>query len=131
MERARAGEGVNSMLKARDSSPEQASRAEIKPLILLVEDEEALVTLLRYNFEAAGYEIAAAGDGDEALVAIAERKPDLVILDWMLPRVSGLEVCRQIRRRPETRDVPVIMLTARGEESDRIRGFDSGADDYV
>jgi two-component system phosphate regulon response regulator PhoB len=108
-----------------------ADRAAMKPFILVVEDEPALVTLLRYNFEAAGYEVATAPDGDEALMAIAERRPDLVVLDWMLPSISGLEVCRQIRRKPETRDVPVIMLTARGEEADRVRGLDSGADDYV
>jgi two-component system phosphate regulon response regulator PhoB len=103
----------------------------MKPLILIVEDEQALVTLLRYNFEAAGYEVAAALDGEEALMAVAERRPDLIVLDWMLPSISGLEVCRQLRRKPETRDVPVIMLTARGEEADRVRGLDSGADDYV
>lgn len=108
-----------------------ADRAALKPLVLVVEDEPALVTLLRYNFEAAGYEVATALDGDEALTAIAERRPDLVVLDWMLPSTSGLEVCRQIRRKAETRDVPVIMLTARGEEADRVRGLDSGADDYV
>ena len=112
-------------------APTAADRAAMKPLILIVEDEQALVTLLRYNFEAAGYEVATALDGDEALMAIAERRPDLIVLDWMLPSISGLEVCRQIRRKPETRDVPVIMLTARGEEADRIRGHDSGADDYV
>ena len=108
-----------------------ADRALLKPLVLVVEDEQALVTLLRYNFEAAGYEVATALDGEEALLAIAERRPDLIVLDWMLPSISGLEVCRQIRRKPETRDVPVIMLTARGEEADRVRGLDSGADDYV
>ncbi|HEY7607958.1 MAG TPA: phosphate regulon transcriptional regulator PhoB [Alphaproteobacteria bacterium] len=103
----------------------------MKPLILIVEDEQALVTLLRYNFEAAGYEVATALDGDEALLSVSERRPDLIVLDWMLPSVSGLEVCRQLRRKAETRDVPVIMLTARGEEADRVRGLDSGADDYV
>jgi two-component system phosphate regulon response regulator PhoB len=103
----------------------------VKPLVLVVEDEQALVTLLRYNFEAAGYEVATALDGEEALLAISERRPDLIVLDWMLPSISGLEVCRQIRRKAETRDVPVIMLTARGEEADRVRGLDSGADDYV
>ena len=108
-----------------------ADRAAMKPLILVVEDEQALVTLLRYNFEAAGYEVATALDGDEALLAVAERRPDLIVLDWMLPSISGLEVCRQLRRKAETRDVPVIMLTARGEEGDRVRGLDSGADDYV
>ena len=117
--------------KRRTESPAAADRAAMKPLILIVEDEQALVTLLRYNFEAAGYAVATALDGDEALMAIAERRPDLIVLDWMLPSISGLEVCRQIRRKPETRDVPVIMLTARGEEADRVRGLDSGADDYV
>jgi two-component system phosphate regulon response regulator PhoB len=108
-----------------------AERALVKPLVLIVEDEQALVTLLRYNFEAAGYEVATALDGDEALMAVSERRPDLIVLDWMLPSISGLEVCRQLRRKAETRDVPVIMLTARGEEADRVRGLDSGADDYV
>ena len=108
-----------------------ADRSVVKPLILIVEDEQALVTLLRYNFEAAGYEVATALDGDEALLSVAERRPDLIVLDWMLPSISGLEVCRQLRRKAETRDVPVIMLTARGEEGDRVRGLDSGADDYV
>ncbi|HVO16468.1 MAG TPA: phosphate regulon transcriptional regulator PhoB [Alphaproteobacteria bacterium] len=103
----------------------------MKPLILVVEDEAPLVTLLRYNLEGAGFEVADAADGEEALISIAERKPDLILLDWMLPLVSGLEVCRQIRRKPETRDIPIIMLTARGEEEDRIRGLDNGADDYI
>jgi len=103
----------------------------MKPLILVVEDEAPLVTLLRYNLEGAGFEVADAPDGEEALVSIAERKPDLILLDWMLPLVSGLEVCRQIRRKPDLRDIPIIMLTARGEEEDRIRGLDDGADDYV
>ena len=119
--------------KRRTEAPATAAadRAAMKPLVLIVEDEQALVTLLRYNFEAAGYEVATALDGDEALLAVSERRPDLIVLDWMLPSVSGLEVCRQLRRKAETRDVPVIMLTARGEEADRIRGLDSGADDYV
>jgi two-component system, OmpR family, phosphate regulon response regulator PhoB len=108
-----------------------AERSLVKPFVLIVEDEQALVTLLRYNFEAAGYEVATALDGEEAMLAISERRPDLIVLDWMLPSISGLEVCRQVRRKPETRDVPVIMLTARGEEADRVRGLDSGADDYV
>src|SRR6266576_4544955 len=90
-----------------------------------------LVTMLRYNLEKEGFQVCEAGDGEEALVQIAERKPDLVLLDWMLPLVSGLEVCRRIRRSPETRSLPVIILTARGEETDRVRGLDSGADDYV
>ena len=86
---------------------------------------------MRYNLEGAGFEVADAPDGEEALISISERKPDLILLDWMLPLVSGLEVCRQIRRKPETRDIPIIMLTARGEEEDRIRGLDNGADDYI
>ena len=103
----------------------------MKPLVLIVEDEAPLVTLLRYNLEKEGFAVCEAGDGEEALLQIAERKPDAVLLDWMLPLVSGLEVCRQIRRAPATRALPVIMLTARGEEADRVRGLDSGADDYV
>ena len=102
-----------------------------KPLVLIVEDEAPIVTLLRYNLEKEGFEVCSAGDGEEALVQIAERKPDILLLDWMLPHVSGIEVCRQIRRAPQTRTLPVIMLTARGEELDRVRGLNSGADDYV
>jgi two-component system phosphate regulon response regulator PhoB len=103
----------------------------VKPLILIVEDEAPLVALLRYNLEKEGFAVAEAADGEEALLQIAERRPDAVLLDWMLPLVSGIEVCRQIRRAPTTRSMPVIMLTARGEEDDRVRGLDSGADDYV
>jgi len=103
----------------------------LKPLVLIVEDEAALVTMLRYNLEREGFAVCAASDGEEALVQIAERKPDVVLLDWMLPLVSGIEVCRQIRRAPASRTLPIVMLTARGEEGDRIRGLNSGADDYV
>jgi two-component system phosphate regulon response regulator PhoB len=103
----------------------------MKPLVLLVEDEAALVTLLRYNLEREGFRLADARDGEEALVLAKEERPDLVLLDWMLPLMSGLEVCRQLRRAPETRDVPIIILTARGEEADKVRGLDSGADDYI
>ena len=103
----------------------------MRPLVLIVEDEAPLVTMLRYNLEKEGFEVAAAGDGEEALIRIAERKPDVVLLDWMLPFVSGIEICRRIRRAPQTRTLPVVMLTARGEEGDRVRGLDSGADDYV
>jgi len=99
--------------------------------ILVVEDESAIVELLRYNLEREGFRVSVAADGEEALTAIAEDKPDLVLLDWMLPKASGLELCRQIRRKTATRDLPVIMLTARGEEADRVRGLDVGADDYV
>jgi two-component system phosphate regulon response regulator PhoB len=101
------------------------------PRILIVEDEDSLATLLQYNLEKEGYEVTAAGDGEEALLQVQERLPDLIVLDWMLPKVSGIEVCRRLRQRPESRNVPIIMLTARGEETDRIRGLDTGADDYV
>jgi two-component system phosphate regulon response regulator PhoB len=101
------------------------------PHILVVEDEDSLATLLQYNLQKEGYEVALAGDGEEALLKVEERLPDLVVLDWMLPKVSGIEVCRRLRQRNETRNLPIIMLTARGEESDRIRGLDTGADDYV
>jgi two-component system phosphate regulon response regulator PhoB len=103
----------------------------VTPYVLVVEDEDALATLLHYNLDKEGYRVAVAGDGEEALTLASERAPDLVILDWMLPKVSGIEVCRRLRGRAETRNVPIIMLTARGEESDRIRGLDTGADDYV
>jgi two-component system phosphate regulon response regulator PhoB len=103
----------------------------LKPLVLIVEDEAALVAMLRYNLEKEGFDVCAATDGEEALIRIAERKPDAVLLDWMLPLVSGIEVCRQIRRAPASRALPIIMLTARGEEGDRVRGLNSGADDYV
>src|ERR1041384_599023 len=103
----------------------------MKPVVLIVEDEAPLVMMLRYNLEREGFAVDEAANGEEALLRIAERGPDAVLLDWMLPHVSGLELCRQIRRAPATRSLPVIMLTARGEEGDRIRGLDSGADDYV
>jgi two-component system phosphate regulon response regulator PhoB len=103
----------------------------MKPRVLIIEDEAPLVTMLRYNLEREGFAVEAAADGEEALLLIAEHRPDAVLLDWMLPLVSGLEVCRQLRRAPATRSLPVIMLTARSEEGDRIRGLDSGADDYV
>jgi two-component system phosphate regulon response regulator PhoB len=103
----------------------------INPRILVVEDDDALGTLLRYNLEREGYVVALATDGEEALIQAEEQLPDLVILDWMLPKVSGIEVCRRLRQKPQSRNVPIIMLTARGEESDRIRGLDTGADDYV
>ncbi|MBB5222990.1 two-component system phosphate regulon response regulator PhoB [Amaricoccus macauensis] len=99
--------------------------------VLVIEDEEAIAQLLAYNLEKEGFTVRVAGDGDEALVALEEELPDLVLLDWMLPNVSGIELCRQLRARPNTRELPVIMLTARGEEEDRVRGLDVGADDYV
>jgi two-component system phosphate regulon response regulator PhoB len=101
------------------------------PTVLIVEDETALTTLLRYNLEREGYRVFEARDGEEALLLAGEVHPDLVILDWMLPQLSGIEVCRRLRSRGEIRNVPVIMLTARGEEPDRIRGLDTGADDYI
>ncbi len=107
------------------------ARSALQPLILIVEDETDLVTLLTYNFEKEGFRTLAAYDGDEAVLIATEQRPDLILLDWMLPHRSGLDVCRQLRRAPKTRDIPIIMLTARGEESDRVRGLDSGSDDYV
>jgi two-component system phosphate regulon response regulator PhoB len=98
---------------------------------LIVEDEEALTQLLRYNLENAGYDVETVARGDEADLRFKERAPDLVILDWMLPGLSGIEICRRLRARPDTRALPIIMLTARGEESERVRGLATGADDYV
>src|ERR1044071_8973702 len=103
----------------------------MNPRILIVEDEEALTMLLRYNLENAGFEVDAVARGDEADVRLKEGVPDLVILDWMLPGLSGIELCRRLRARPDTRQLPIIMLTARGEESERVRGLSTGADDYV
>jgi len=99
--------------------------------VLIVEDEEALALLLRYNLEAEGYDVEVVGRGDEADVRLKESVPDLLVLDWMLPGLSGIELCRRLRARPETERLPIIMLTARGEESERIRGLTTGADDYV
>jgi two-component system phosphate regulon response regulator PhoB len=103
----------------------------MKPHVLIAEDEGALATLLRYNLEREGYRVSEARDGEEALLLAQEEPPDLVLLDWMLPQLSGIEVCRRLRNRLETRNTPIIMLTARGEETDRIRGLDTGADDYI
>ena len=99
--------------------------------ILVVEDEEALTTLLRYNLDAEGYDVETVGRGDDADTRLKERVPDLIVLDWMLPGLSGIELCRRLRARPETRQLPIIMLTARGEESERVRGLATGADDYM
>jgi len=99
--------------------------------ILIVEDESDLVTLLKYNLDKEGFRTMAAADGEEALLLANEQTPHLVLLDLMLPLLSGMEVCRQLRRGPKTRDVPIIMLTARGEEADRVRGLNCGADDYI
>ena len=100
-------------------------------LVLIVEDEPAQVEVLRYNLEKNGYRTSVAHVGEEALMLAEEEEPDLVILDWMLPDISGIEICRRLKSQPKTRSLPVIMLTARGEEDDRIRGLESGADDYV
>ncbi len=103
----------------------------MKPYILIVEDEAPQAEMLSYNLEREGYRTRVASDGDEALAVTSEEAPDLVVLDWMLPVVSGIEVCRQLRRRVDSKHLPIIMLTARGEETDRVRGLDSGADDYM
>ncbi|QFT63118.1 two-component system, OmpR family, phosphate regulon response regulator PhoB [Roseivivax halotolerans] len=102
-----------------------------RPTVLVVEDEAAQREVLSYNLEAEGFHVARAEDGEEAIMLFEEERPDLVILDWMLPKLSGIEVCRQIKIRPESRGVPVIMLSARSEEVDRVRGLETGADDYV
>src|ERR1700719_3379551 len=99
--------------------------------ILIVEEEEPLTTLLRYNLEAEGYEVDAVSRGDDADTRLRETAPDLIVLDWMLPGLSGIELCRRLRTRPQTQTLPIIMLTARGEESERIRGLATGADDYI
>lgn len=103
----------------------------MKPYVLVVEDEDSLSTLLQYNFEKEGYEVEIAKDGEEALLKINERKPDIILLDWMLPKLSGIEVCRRLRLNKNQQKIPVIMLTARGDETEKITGLDHGADDYV
>jgi two-component system phosphate regulon response regulator PhoB len=103
----------------------------MKPIILVVEDEAPLQKLLAYNLGAAGFEVAQAYDGEEAVTLVDERAPDLILLDWMLPQLSGIELCRRLRRRAETSQIPIIMLTARTEEPDRLRGLETGADDYI
>ena len=99
--------------------------------ILIAEDEEPLSVLLRYNLESEGYSVDEADRGDEAELKLRESAPDLLILDWMLPGLSGIELCRRLRLRGETKNLPIIMLTARGEEADRVRGLSTGADDYI
>lgn len=101
------------------------------PKIMVVEDEEPLGVLLRYNLEAEGYQVEIVTRGDEAEIRLQENVPDLLVLDWMVPAISGIELCRRLRMRPETERLPIIMLTARGEESDRVRGLSTGADDYL
>ena len=102
-----------------------------QPTVLIVEDEPAQREVLAYNLEAEGFRVSRAENGEEALLLIAEEAPDLIVLDWMLPNVSGIEVCRQLKMRADTRGVPVIMLSARSEEVDKVRGLETGADDYV
>ena len=99
--------------------------------VLIVEDEAAIVTLLRYNLEREGFKVYSTGDGEEAVGMVRDYKPDIIVLDWMLPSMSGVEICKQLRWNPDTKAIPIIMLSARGEEGDRIRGLDAGADDYI
>jgi two-component system phosphate regulon response regulator PhoB len=103
----------------------------VKPVILIVEDDPALVELVKYNLEKEGYATAVATDGESALTLVEEEDPVMIVLDWMLPKLSGIEVCHRLRQRPSTTTLPIIMLTARGEEDDRIKGLESGADDYI
>lgn len=103
----------------------------IAPKVMVVEDEEPLGVLLRYNLEAEGYQVEVVTRGDEAEIRLQENVPDVLVLDWMVPAISGIELCRRLRMRPETERLPIIMLTARGEESDRVRGLSTGADDYL
>jgi two-component system phosphate regulon response regulator PhoB len=102
-----------------------------QPTVLIVEDEAAQREILAYNLEAEGYSVASAENGEEALMMVKEAVPDVIVLDWMLPNVSGIEICRQLKTRADTRSVPIIMLSARSEEVDRVRGLEIGADDYV
>ncbi len=102
-----------------------------QPTVLLVEDEPAQRTVLAYNLEAEGFQVTQADNGEDAMILVDEEAPDIIILDWMMPKVSGIEVCRRLKMRPDTRSIPIIMLSARAEEVDRIRGLETGADDYV
>lgn len=105
--------------------------AEMQPSVLVVEDEPAQREVLAYNLESEGFRVIKAGDGNEALLLIEEEEPDLILLDWMLPGTSGIEICRQIKMKPSFRMTPVIMLSARSEEVDKVRGLETGADDYI
>lgn len=102
-----------------------------KPTVLVVEDEPAQREVLSYNLEAEGFHVLGAADGEEAIMMVEETPPDIIVLDWMLPNVSGIEVCRRLKMAPETRNIAIIMLSARAEEVDRVRGLETGADDYV
>ena len=103
----------------------------VQPLILIIEDEPNQAELIRYNLESEGYRVLVAFDGEDGLIQTMETIPDLILLDWMIPKVSGIEVCRQLRKNRSTREIPIILLTARSEEEDKVRGLDIGADDYV
>lgn len=103
----------------------------MKPHVLIVEDEQAQAEILRYNFDRAGFDVSVSIDGEEAMLSVDEKQPDLILLDWMLPGMSGISLCQRLRTRTDTRGIPIIMLTARSEEGDRVRGLESGADDYV
>ena len=116
---------VQDRVRPQEGKPAMSAR------ILIVEDEEPLTLLLRYNLEAEGYEVETSARGDEAEIKLKESPPDLLVLDWMLPGMSGIELCRRLRARPDTERLPIIMLTARGEESERVRGLATGADDYI
>ena len=105
--------------------------AQAQPTVLLVEDEPAQREVLAYNLEAEGFAVTQAADGEEAMMLVDEAAPDIIILDWMMPNLSGIEVCRRLKMRPETRGIPIILLSARAEEVDRVRGLETGADDYV
>lgn len=107
------------------------SKKNIKPMVLVAEDDEAIISLLLYNLEKNGYEVTICKDGEEALLLAGEVHPDVILLDWMMPKLSGIEVCKKLRSKDETKNVPVIMISARGEEGDRIEGLDIGADDYL
>ncbi len=116
---------------ASTDSASSRPAAEEGPRVLVIEDDPHLLELLSYNLVAAGFAVTTAPDGEEGWLRILEDPPDLAIVDWMLPELSGLELCRRLRRRKDTRNLPIIMLTARGEEADRVRGLETGADDYV
>jgi two-component system, OmpR family, phosphate regulon response regulator PhoB len=108
-----------------------ADKRRLHPRVLLVEDEPAQREAVAYNLEAEGFEVSSADNGEDALLLVYEDVPDIIVLDWMLPRLSGIEVCRRLKMQPETRGIPIIMLSARAEEVDRVRGLETGADDYV
>ena len=116
---------VQDRVRPQEGKPAMSAR------IMIVEDEEPLTLLLRYNLESEGYEVETSARGDEAEIKLKESPPDLLVLDWMLPGMSGIELCRRLRARPDTKRLPIIMLTARGEESERVRGLATGADDYI